>query len=394
MVNTSQHSSVPTEKTISRFQRQAAPYQFNDLRAVNWKLPENRPFLLSFFPKAEITFPRIDMPEEDEAFGFLPGAIPRNPSHERHTSQSMNAHLSTKTAEEIDKIMKFASHNHADEEMFLIFDFLAAKQPLERDTLERWIEMFPPLAFTLMKRFVPREDNALPESIAGMTHVICRNIIRCANSLGIASLVAIEKMARSITDMDVEQYFDLLNLAAHSVRSHHLVQEVLLCLNDARMNTGSNPFTHAMVHGHKFALSIAFDRADDAADECPCDDNGKPRKQRTPPTHVKLSFIADEPDHVRAIVRVDAKTEVRLHSHVRLQAASKATNRWMQAPMMDGLVVQAPKGELKISVLHTQPPEMEHMDWNMYHAGITGGDQYFCFSSFLISVVPQLHRKL
>ncbi|KAG6895232.1 hypothetical protein C0992_002474 [Termitomyces sp. T32_za158] len=319
----------------------------------------------------ESTFPRIDMPEEDEAFGPPLGSIPRNPNYERHTPQSMNAHLSAKTSQEIYRIMKFASHHHADEEMFLIFDFVAAQQPLEHDTLEKWIEMFPPLAFTLMKRFIPQEDNALPEPIAGMAHTICRNIIRCANSLGIASLVAIEKMARSIADMDVEQYFDLLNLAAHSVRSHHLVQEVLLCLNDARLNSASNPFTQAMEHGHKFALSIAFDRADDAADECPCDDNGKPRKQRTSPSHVKLSSIADEPDHVRATVRVDAKTEVRLHSHVRLQAASKATNRWMQAPIMDGLVVQASKGELKISLLHTQPPEMELMDWNMYHAGIT-----------------------
>ncbi|KAG6889599.1 hypothetical protein C0995_016125 [Termitomyces sp. Mi166 len=126
-----------------------------------------------------------------------------------------------------------------------------------------------------------------------------------------------------------------------------------------------------MEHGHKFALSIAFDRAEEAADECPCDNNGKPRRQRTPPTHVKLSFIADEPDHVRAIVRVDAKTEVRLHSHVRLQAASKATNRWIPAPIMDGLVVQAFKGELKIGLFHPQPPELERMDWNMYHAGIT-----------------------
>ncbi|KAG5352321.1 hypothetical protein C0989_002856 [Termitomyces sp. Mn162] len=363
---------VPTEKIISRFQRQAAPYQLNDLRDVNWKLPENRLFLPSFFPKEESTFPRVDIPEEEsDMFGPVLGTIPQNPNHERHTPQSMHAHLSAKTPQEIDRIMVFAFHHHADEEMFLVFDFVVAQQPLQRDIVEKWIEMFPPLAFTLLKRFVPLEDSSLPEPIAGMAHVICRNIIRCANTLGIAALVAIENMARSIAGMSVEQYFDLLNLAAYCVRSPHLVQEVLLCLNDSRLDPASDLSTPAMKYGCKFSLSIVFDRAEEAADECPCDDNGKPRRQRTPPTHVKLSSVADEPDHVRAIVRVDAKNEVRLHSHVRLQAASKATNRWIQTPIMDGLVVQASKGELKISLLHPKPPELERMDWNMYHAGIT-----------------------
>ncbi|KAG6889600.1 hypothetical protein C0995_016126 [Termitomyces sp. Mi166 len=209
--------------------------RINNLRDVDWKLPENRPFLSSFYPKEESTFPRIDIPEEeDDVFGPLPGSIPQEPNYERHTLQSMHAHLSTKTAEEIDRIMDFASHNHADE-MFLIFDFVIAQQPLKRDTLERWIERFPPLAFTLLKRFVPQEDSSLPGSIVGMTHLICRNIIRCANSLGIAALVAIEKMAKSIADMDVEQYLDLSNLASHCVRSRHLFQEVLLSLNDSRL---------------------------------------------------------------------------------------------------------------------------------------------------------------
>ncbi|KAG6816130.1 hypothetical protein H0H87_008442 [Tephrocybe sp. NHM501043] len=365
---------VPTEQFVPRFQRQATPYQFNDLRDVDWRIPENQPLLSSFFPKAESTFPRVDAQEPDaSSFGPLPGSTSDGLNFERHTPESMQAHLARKSVVEIEKIVEFALRYHADEEMFLIFSCTMNRQPLDEKALTRWMEMFPPLAFTMLKQFVTQEGSPLPTVIVAMVHSLCRNIIRSANSLGIAALVALEKMASAVADMDVEQYFDLLNLAAHGVRPKDLYQEVLLVLNDSRLNAGSTPLTPAIAYGCKFALSVAFDRAEEAADECPCDENGKPRRQKTPPTHVPLTFIADEPGHVRAIVRVDARTEVRLHSHVRLQASSKATNRWIQAPVMDGIVVQAMKGELKISLLHPAPPELERMDWNMYHAGITGG---------------------
>ncbi|KAF8056611.1 RNA-directed RNA polymerase [Lyophyllum atratum] len=360
---------VPTEELLPRFQRRATPYQFNDLRDVDWKDPENRLLLPSFFPKASSVFPRVDSPS-NAAFGPPPGSIPDDPKYEHHTQESMNAHLSKKVAPEINKIMEFALEHHAEEEMFLIFNFTVAQTPLDCATVKRWMEMFPPLAFTLLKSFPPKEDGSLAEEIADTAHDICRNIIRCANSLGIAVLVALEKISRAIATMDVEQYFDLLTLTALSVRSRHLVQEILLVLNDCRINAAIGPLSPSMKYGCKFALSIAFDRAEEAADECPCDDSGKPGRQRTPPTQAKLSFIPDDPAHIRAVVRVDARTDVRLHSHVRLQATSKATNRWTEALVLDGLVVVAMKGELKISLLHPPPPEMERMDWNMYNAGI------------------------
>ncbi|KAF8067485.1 RNA-directed RNA polymerase [Lyophyllum atratum] len=360
---------VPTEELLPRFQRRATPYQFNDLRDVDWKDPENRLLLPSFFPKASSVFPRVDSPS-NAAFGPPPGSIPDDPKYEHHTQESMNAHLSKKVAPEINKIMEFALEHHAEEEIFLIFNFTVAQTPLDCATVKRWMEMFPPLAFTLLKSFPPKEDGSLAEEIADTAHDICRNIIRCANSLGIAVLVALEKISRVIATMDVEQYFDLLTLTALSVRSRHLVQEILLVLNDCRINAAIGPLSPSMKYGCKFALSIAFDRAEEAADECPCDDSGKPGRQRTPPTQAKLSFIPDDPAHIRAVVRVDARTDVRLHSHVRLQATSKATNRWTEALVLDGLVVVAMKGELKISLLHPPPPEMERMDWNMYNAGI------------------------
>ncbi|GLB39377.1 putative RNA dependent RNA polymerase [Lyophyllum shimeji] len=358
---------VPTEEFLPRFPRRAAPYEVNDLHNVNWKEKENRFLLPSFFPKASIGSPSADSASNAD-FGPLPGSTREDPRYERHTPESMNTHLSNKTASEIDKIMHFALKHHADEEMFLVFEFVIARAPLDRGLVKKWMEMFPPLVFSLLKFFAPRDDGALAEEIAGIAHDICRNIIRCSNSLGIAVLVALEKVWKAIADMDVEQYFDLLMLAALSVRSRHLVQEVLLVLNDCRIKEGL--MSSSMKYGCRVALSIAFDRAEEAADECPCDDSGKPRRQRTPPAQVKLAFIPDDPNYIKAVVRIDAGSSVRLHSHVRLQATSKATNRWTETLVLDGLVVVASKGELKITLLHPPPPEMERMDWNMYNAGI------------------------
>ncbi|KAG5653862.1 hypothetical protein H0H81_009941 [Sphagnurus paluster] len=388
---------VPTEGFLPRFQRRATPYQYNELRDVDWEDERNRRLMPSFFPKAWTTLPRVDSdpptgkdpkipaspsqwrrsavnpnPQSNDAFGPLPGSAVASDEarFERHTAKSMSAHLSMKMAPEINEIMDFAYQHHAEEEMFFIFNHTIAQQPLPREAVTKWMEMFPPLAIALLKHFPPKDDSSLMDEVADMAHDICRNLIRSANSLGIVVLVALEKIAKAIADMDVAQYLDLLMLTALSVRSKQLVQEVLLVLNDCRINIDDGVLTPSMRYGCKFALSIAFDCAEEAADECPCDDSGKPKRQRTPPTQVKLSFIHDDPAHIRAVVRVDAATPVRLHSHIRLQASSKAANRWTETLVLDGLVVVAAKGELKISLFHPAPPEMEQMDWNMYNAGI------------------------
>lgn len=290
-----------------------------------------------------------------------------------------------RTIPEVERIMDFALQYHAEEEAFLIFNFVVTHQPRNLEVANTWMDRFPPLAFALLKVFPPRDDGTLSEEVAHMGHPIIRNIIRSANSLKIAVLVALEKLSGTIAILPVDQYFDLLMLAALSVRSSQLVQEVLFVINDCRLNAGHD--SAAVKYGCKLAISIAFDRAEEAADECPCNDEGRPRKQRTPPTHVKLSFVPDHPTQVTAVVRVDARTAVRLHSHIRLQATSKATNRWIEAPILDGVVVLALKGQLKIELLHPPPPELEEMDWNMYNAGSIGE---FKLEPDLIPQVTQL----
>ncbi|KAF8877847.1 RNA dependent RNA polymerase-domain-containing protein [Gymnopilus junonius] len=311
---------VPTEETIRRFQRTPAPYRFNDLKDVDWN------------SVAE------DMQEIINLKGIFFRNIPNlklSSIRLKHNEDSMAEELSRRMMPEIEKAMSIAIH----------------QQPFPRAFAVHWIEQYPPLTFTLLKAYPPDESLRLQADLEPFAHLIIRNIIR---------------------ELSLQHYIELLMLTAMSVRAKTLVQEVLLVLNDSRLEHCEESPVNA--YGHKHALGVAFDRAEEAADECPCNEDGRPRKKmRVPPSHAKLTFGPkySENGEVIANIRIDARNSIRLHSHVRLQAASKAENRWIEAPIMDGVVVQAEKGQLKINLFHPAPPEMEAMDWNMYDAGST-----------------------
>ena len=345
-------TSVPTEEHLRRFQRKPIPYRLNDIQDVDWSTHSDP---------------------------WMKGAFYRYPGEEKkliqqkHTAESMQQYLLERTMSEIEKIMTFAIQYHAEDEIFLVFAHAIAQQPLSQTFVKTWIERCPSLVFALLKAYPPDEEAQAHPEIVSLMHQIVRNIVRSANDTRIAALVAFEKLAKSIGEMDLDQYIDILMLTSLSVRSKQLVQEVLLVLNDCRLQ--HSPKSAAAAYGHKHALGVVFDRAEEAADECPCNDDGRPRKkQKVPPSHAKVTFSPDylENGQVIATIRVDSKTSIRLHSHVRLQAASKAENRWLEAPIMDGVVTQASKGELKINLFHPGPPEMEAMDWNLYDAGSIG----------------------
>jgi hypothetical protein len=351
--------SVPTEQNVRRFQRTPSPYRFNSLTDVDWDSEDTKDL-------------------KDVFYRNLPG-IPFSSIKQKHTEASMAQCLARQMMPEIDKIMEFTIKYHAEEELFLIFGDVIRRQPLSVSFVIEWIERYPSLTFALLKAYPPDDEFRLHTELEALTDTIARNIIRSANETRIAALVALEKIAKSIGELATAHYIDLLILTALSVRSKTLVQEVLLVLSDSRFQHCPDVDSAATTYAHKHALGVAFDRAEEAADECPCNDDGRPRKkQRVAPAHAKLTF---GPDYIKigqimATIRIDAPNSVRLHSHVRLQAASKAENRWIDAPIMDGIVVQAMKGELKINLFHPAPPEMESMDWNLYDAGSTGKSLY------------------
>ncbi|KAK0477884.1 RNA-directed RNA polymerase [Armillaria novae-zelandiae] len=332
---------VPTENRVRRFDREIRSYTLNDLSAVDWESTEDpQPKHLRDLFKTKL------MVNE-----FTRG-------------------LSDTTPQQWKDIVQFALMYHAEEEVFWTFSFVISQPlPLGRESVMTLMELHPPLVFSLLKKYPPDEtENVLPPETEALERSILHNTIRCANGLSLATLVALEKLSGTIARLSADVYFDLLMQTALSVRAPQVVQEVLFVLNDSRATLAGIP--PEQKYGNKFALGIAFDRAEEAADECPCNEDGRPRKQRTAPVKTTMQQVPENPLQVKVPIRVDSRTPIRLHSHVRLQAASEVERTaTVEVPVLDGVVVQSLKGEMTIELQHPPPPEMERMDWNMYNAG-------------------------
>lgn len=316
-----------------------------------------------------------------------------------------------------DLIMKVALQYHLDDQLFSTYRYVVndTDGPLPRRFVQKWMDIYPALSYVLLKAYPPTDEGHLDALVKPFSIHVVKNVIRSANELGIAALVALQKLSGAIAELPLLHYLNLLWVTAMSVRAPQLLQEILLVLNDCRATIEHSA---AAIYAHKHGLGVAFDRAEEAADECPCNEQGRPRRQRTPPSHTKLTLATSEDEdgddgaadvvRVTATVRVDARTPIRIHSHARLQAVSKRSEQTQAAladppsdfddqsawpsleekthplqkadsqddnaslPILDGVVVLVLKGEIKIDLFHPPPPEIESMDWNLYHAGSTG----------------------
>ena len=336
-------SSVATEAYIGRLAQQKLPYVLNRLEDVDWS-KEDRMWMKDLF-------------------------IPRA------SREKIQGVLQKKDIKDIDKVLALCLDNHAYDELFWAFyTIITPIQRMDVDVTKEWIERHPPLVYCLLKTQPPTEDRFVSPYLADLELAIIQNIVKSANQAGVASLVALEKIAASVARVSMDEYLHLLFLASLSVRSSGLVQEVLLVLHECRADVMSQ--SPIMDYAHKHALGITFDRAEEAADECPCNDQGRPRKSKgrgpAPPT-VRLVPVPDEPTQVMAQVRVDEPTAVRIHSHVRLQAVSDPEKGWVGGkPVVDAVVVLAMRGEMKMELQYPLPPEYAQMQWRMYNAGSVG----------------------
>lgn len=298
------------------------------------------------------------------------------------------AHLLLRTPAELSSLVQFCVKYHSEERLFWAFKELVTREPIEHGLIREAMEMHPALVFPLIKTYPPEDDGTLPNEIAPLASSILRSLLKAANLLGMPVLVALEKLSGTITLLPLAEYLPLLELASQCIRPPTVVQEVLLVLHEIR--SADEALTPTLKYAHQHGLGISFDRAEEAADECPCDDDGKPRKRgksKAPP-RVRLHFIEEDRKHIRADVRIDLPSDVRLHSLVRLQSASNPEKGWRAPWMMDGLVVESGRGDLKIELLHPFPSEMEEMDWFMYNGSSVG--KSFCH----LSRKYQIHSPL
>lgn len=283
--------------------------------------------------------------------------------------------LRTKDIADVQKVLALCLDNHAYDELFWAFYIIIT--PIQRMSVEvtkKWIERHPPLVYCLLKTQPPTAELFVSPYLDDLELTIIQNIIKSANQTGIASLVALEKIAASVARISMDDYLHLLLLASLSVRSSDLVQEVLLVLHECRASVISR--SPMMEYAHKHALGIIFDRAEEASDECPCNDQGRPKKKKgrgPAPATVRLVPIPDEPTQVMAHVRIDEPTAVRIHSHVRLQATSDPEKGWVGGkPVVDAVVTLGRKGEMTMELQYPLPPEYARMQWRMYNAGSVG----------------------
>ena len=175
-----------------------------------------------------------------------------------------------------------------------------------------------------------------------------------------AALAALERLASVVAGLELATYLELLWRASLSICSFQIAQEVLLILHDSRMTRSNFPAVEAYAHSH--SLAVIFDRAEEASDSCPCDEQGCPKRQKEAPVLAKLlpmpiqqgdgdqaSAEPDElsaPTRVMAHIRVNLAAPIRIHSHVRLKVASTPEHSTLPPAVVDAVVVRSSRGEV------------------------------------------------
>ncbi|KAJ3981779.1 RdRP-domain-containing protein [Lentinula detonsa] len=289
----------------------------------------------------------------------------REPASESHVKR----YLSTAdiTAQLLDQCAAFAWKHHADHHLFWIFDSILNLQPVNQDLVLEWLGTQPLLVFCILKKFLSDETDSLPAPWTALGPSIVQHIIRAAYAVPVASLYALERLKAIVAAIEFHNYLELLELVTISIRAPQQVTETLLVLHECReVVRATSP---AKEYAHKQALAVTIDRAQEAADVCPCDEDGKIKRQRSAPTVVPLFPVEEDVLHVIAHIRVDSPTSVRLHSHVRFRAASKPQKGEMESDILDGLVTLSESGEIRVRLVRRPPPEFERMQWYLYDVG-------------------------
>lgn len=329
---------------------------------------------------------------------------------------------------ELNEVMQLALKYHEEERAFWIFEALYKHSDANTDEIAAWLLRYPHLVFNLLHHTLEGAER-LPSPFDTIFYTIIEAVVMSINDAPVAALVAIEKLKIEISELGFRDYCSLLWKASMMARSRDVFQEALLVLQEQRETAGAASTNE---NAYRQSLQIAFERAEDSFENCPCDEEGRPAKQRQPPVRVAIhpkkpkvkpappatapntapapapeptsapeleptsasasaqdpapasapaplpSSPSDQPSGtnpptVVADIRVDKPSTARLHSHVRLTAASKPDKqgKWWRREILDGVIKVSFKGEVEIELFQHPPPEYASMEWNMYDCGST-----------------------
>jgi hypothetical protein len=227
----------------------AAPYERNDLKNFDWTGHDQ---LRTIFTA-----------KKDEALSCIRSA----------------------SDDELHAAMGFGLRYHEQERAFWIFDAMCCRPDPQTDRIALWCAQYPQLVFSLLHRLLPSDTDSHLLEVPWSWHRedILRALLLCANRSAIAVLVGLEKLKQDLLELDSDGFCDILWFAALTVRHRQTAQEVLLTLFEQRTTTETPP---RISYLHKQALSIAFDRIEEAVEEVPCNQTGWPTKQRDAPARV------------------------------------------------------------------------------------------------------------
>lgn len=329
--------SVPTEQYIGRFDRDITPHRLNAISSVDWA--SHPPWYQELF----VT------------------------SGKGNALEAKRARLVGRTMEELRILAEFCYTYHEDDLLHLTFDSITRSELYSVDDISSWLNKSPILVYVVLKT---RRANLLSDFNSSLLLPVVQSIIKSANEAQIAALVALQDLGPTLWQIPPLDYLNLARLTAMSIRSQNLVQEALLTLHEHRIEHCDN--TDPLQYFHKNVLAVAFDLAEEAANECPCDNYGRPRaKVRATPIE-RLQLDAEDFNLVLADIRIDISAPVRIHSHVRLQASADPVNAAITRPILDGIVEKATPGQVTIRLFHPTPPEVHDMPWKLYTCGSVG----------------------
>ncbi|CAE6465178.1 unnamed protein product [Rhizoctonia solani] len=269
----------------------------------------------------------------------------------------------------LEDFLQLAWTHNAHQYAFYVFEVMSSRASQDQEKLgniQHWLGIDPAMVYALLKIYMEQNKNS--NIFRELDKVIIRSIITSANTYSISAPMTIERLCPAVNALTFQEFSEIMWLTACSVRSLTLAADMLTTLTEARAEVSSQ--SPALEYAHRHLWAVCLDRAEDADSECPCDDTGRPRRQKKAPPKVPIKSTNKE-RVVDAQVRVDSPSHVRLHAHVRLQAASqpKRGTDPRGRPIMDGVVSGIRKGELCIHLLHTPPIDFEDIEWYLYPAG-------------------------
>ncbi|KAJ1308794.1 hypothetical protein OPQ81_004484 [Rhizoctonia solani] len=269
----------------------------------------------------------------------------------------------------LEDFLQLAWTHNAHAYAFYVFEVISSRALEDREklgSLQHWLGIDPAMVYALLKVYTQQSEDS--NILRELDEVIIRSIILSANTYSISAPITIERLRPAVNALTFKEFSEIMWLTACSVRSLTLAADILATLTETRADVSSQ--SPSLEYAHRHLWAVCLDRAEDADSECPCDDTGRPRRQRSAPPKVPLKSTSEE-RVVDAQIRVDSPSHVRLHAHVRLQAASQPEHGMdpRGRPIMDGIVSGIRKGEARIHLLHTPPIDFESIEWYLYPAG-------------------------